>query len=144
MTARKPLVLVGGAPAQLPAGDTLENTVRTDLSQTFTAPQRAAYATLTDAATITVNLATALNFTVTLGGNRSVDAPSNPVAGQSGTIEIHQDATGGRTLAWNTAWKWEGGAPALSTAANAVDHVGYLVESNGSTVVAWMGVKGRA
>ena len=88
MTARKPLVLVGGAPAQLPAGDTLENTVRTDLSQTFTAPQRAAYATLTDAATITVNLATALNFTVTLGGNRSVDAPSNPVAGQSGTIDI--------------------------------------------------------
>jgi len=47
-------------------------------------------------------------------------------------------------LAWNAAWKWEGGAPTLSTAANAVDHVGYLVESDGATVVAWMGVKGRA
>ena len=44
--------------------------------------------TLTDGATITPDFATSCNFTVTLGGNRAMANPSNPVAGQSGSIFI--------------------------------------------------------
>jgi len=85
--------------------------------------------TLTDAATIAVDMATGLNFTVTLAGNRTLGAPTNAKPGQSGVIVVKQDATGSRTLAYNTAWKFAGGVPTLSTAANAVDMISYYVDS---------------
>ena len=57
--------------------------------------------------------------------------PTNLVAGQSGSIFIVQDATGGRTLAWGTYWKFAGGTvPTLSTTANAVDRVDYIIKSS--------------
>jgi hypothetical protein len=40
------------------------------------------------------------NFSVTLGGNRTLANPSNQTAGQSGTIVMTQDGTGSRTLAF--------------------------------------------
>ena len=86
---------------------------------------------LTDASTITVDLATGTNFVVTLGGNRTLGAPSSAKPGMSGTILIKQDATGSRTLAYNTAWKPFGSTPALSTAANAVDLLTWIVENSG-------------
>lgn len=86
--------------------------------------------TLTDAATITPDLSTSCNFTVTLGGNRTMANPTNAVAGQSGSIFIVQDATGSRTLSWGSNWDWAGGtAPTLTTTANAVDRVDYIVRS---------------
>ena len=86
--------------------------------------------TLTDAATITPNFAAGVNFAVTLGGNRTIANPSNLTAGQSGSIFIVQDATGSRTLSWGAYWDFAGGtAPTLSTAANAVDRVDYVVRS---------------
>lgn len=81
----------------------------------------AALVALTDAATIAVDLAAGTNFTVTLAGNRTLGAPSGAKPGMSGTILIKQEATGSRTLAYNTAWKPFGSTPALSTAASAVD-----------------------
>ena len=70
------------------------------------------------------------NFTVTLGGNRVVANPVNPIAGQSGTIYIVQDSTGGRTLAWGNLWRFQGNtAPTLSTSANAVDMLVYSVRT---------------
>ena len=54
---------------------------------------------LTDAATITPDFSTGNNFSVTLGGNRTLANPTNLTAGQSGMIFVTQDATGGRTLA---------------------------------------------
>jgi hypothetical protein len=87
--------------------------------------------TLTDGATITPDFSASCNFTVTLGGNRTMGAPSNAVAGQSGSIFIVQDGTGSRTLAWNSNWKWPGGtAPTLTTTAGAVDRVDYIVRSS--------------
>ena len=60
-------------------------------------------------------------------------APSNVVAGQTGSIFIEQDTTGGRTIGgWNSAWKFIGGAagaPVLSTAGGAVDRLDYVVRS---------------
>jgi hypothetical protein len=85
---------------------------------------------LTDAATVAVDLSLANHFTLTLGGNRTLGAPTNATAGQSGVIVITQDATGSRTLAYNSIFKFPGGtAPTLTTAANAVDILVYYVES---------------
>lgn len=85
---------------------------------------------LTDAATIAVDMNTFMNATVTLGGNRTLGAPSNASPGQTGVIIVKQDATGNRTLAYNSAWKWPAGtAPTLSTAPNAVDIITFTVES---------------
>ena len=106
------------------------DTAKTDVAQSFTAAQRGEITTLTDGATITADLAVANNFSVTLGGNRTLANPSNQTAGQSGTIVVTQDATGSRTLAYGSNWKFPGGtAPTLTTAASSVDVIAYYVES---------------
>ena len=100
-------------------------------AQTFTAAQRGTVSALTDGATITPNFATANNFSVTLGGNRTLANPSNLTAGQSGAIAISQDGTGSRTLAFGSYWKFAGGtAPTLTTTASKVDVLVYYVESS--------------
>jgi hypothetical protein len=87
--------------------------------------------TLTDAASITNNFALGNNFLVTLGGNRTLAAPTNAVAGQSGTIHIIQDGTGSRTLGYNTAWQFVSATvPTLSTGASDVDILCYIARSS--------------
>lgn len=88
--------------------------------------------TLTDAATIAVDLNTGIHFTVTLGGNRTLGNPTNATVGQSGLIRVVQDGTGSRTLALSSDWEIAGGsAPELSSNANAVDLFSYLVYASG-------------
>lgn len=85
---------------------------------------------LTDGATITADFYLGNNFTVTLGGNRTLANPSNLVAGQSGCIWITQDGTGSRTLSYGSYWDFTGGtAPTLTTTAAAVDCLVYSVQS---------------
>jgi hypothetical protein len=110
------------------------DTAKTDVAQTYTAGQRGEITTLTDASSISIDLADSNNFTVTLGGNRTLSNPSNIVAGQSGSIFISQDGTGSRLLSWGSYWDFAGGgtAPTLSTSANAVDRVDYIVRSSTS------------
>ena len=99
--------------------------------QSFTAAQRGTISALTDGATITADFAVANNFSVTLGGNRTLANPSNQTAGQSGCIWITQDGTGSRTLAYGSQWDFTGGtAPTLSTTAAAVDCLVYAVQSS--------------
>lgn len=106
------------------------DTAKTDVAQSFTAAQRGSYVTLTDAATVAIDLSLGNHYQVTLGGNRTIGAPTNVVAGQSGVIRLVQDGTGSRTAAWNSVFKFPGGtAPTLTTAANSVDLVAYHVES---------------
>ncbi len=89
--------------------------------------------TLTDGATITPAFSDSCNFTVTLGGNRTLANPTGLVAGQSGSIFIVQDATGSRTLAYGSYWDFAAGtAPTLTTTANAVDRIDYIVRSTTS------------
>lgn len=108
-------------------------TALTSAAQTFTAGQRGEVTALTDGTNISVNLADSNNFSVTLGGNRTLDNPSNIVAGQSGSFFITQDGTGSRTLAYGSYYDFAGGtAPTLSTAANAVDRIDYVVRSSTS------------
>ncbi|HZS63502.1 MAG TPA: DUF2793 domain-containing protein [Xanthobacteraceae bacterium] len=92
----------------------------------------AATVALTDGATITPDFSAGINFTVTLGGNRTLANPTNQKVGQSGFIRIAQDATGSRTLSFGTNWKFAGGnAPVLTTAASKVDVLAYVVTGSG-------------
>lgn len=100
-------------------------------AQSFTAAQRGAVVALTDGATITPDFALANNFSVTLGGNRTMANPSNLTAGQGGVIVLTQDGTGSRTMAFGSYWKFPSGtAPTLTTTAAAVDVLAYQVESS--------------
>jgi hypothetical protein len=91
--------------------------------------------TLTDAATISLNMADVINAKVTLGANRTLGNPFNTKAGQTGYIRIIQDATGSRTLSFGANWKFAGGvAPVLSTAANAVDMLFYTILPDGTVL----------
>ncbi len=75
--------------------------------------------TLTYASTITPNVANGNVQTVTLTGAVTFSAFGTPLAGQSLTLIIKQDATGSRLL--TSTMKFAGGAKTLSTAANSVD-----------------------
>ena len=86
--------------------------------------------TLTDAASITSDFALGNNFLVTLAGNRTLAAPTNAVAGQSGSIYIIQDGTGSRTLGYNTVFQFVSATvPTLSTGASDVDMLVYMARS---------------
>ena len=101
------------------------------IAQSFTKAQRGTPVALSDGATIAVDLSLGNNFSVTLGGNRTLGDPTNVTAGQSGVIVITQDGTGSRTLAYaGTKYKFAGGtAPTLTTTAAAVDVLAYYCES---------------
>ena len=89
---------------------------------------------LSDAATIAVDFNTAQNWSVTLAGNRTLGNPTNITAGQTGSIFVTQDGTGGRTLSYGSNWKFPAGtAPTLTTTANAVDRIDYIVR--GATLI---------
>lgn len=125
--ARTNLGLVIGTNVQAYDADT----AKTDVVQTFSVAQRGAITALTDGTTITPDFAAANNFSVTLGGNRTLANPTNLTAGQSGVIVITQDGTGSRTLAYGSYWKFPTGtAPTLTTTASYVDVLCYYVESS--------------
>jgi len=79
-------------------------------------------ATLTDGSTITWDVSTAPVAKVTLGGNRTLSAPTNGVTGQFISLAVVQDGTGSRTLTWNSAYEFTGDtAPTLTTTASKAD-----------------------
>lgn len=93
----------------------------------------AAFQTLTDAATIAWDMASGYNAKVTLGGNRTLGAPTNMIEGLSGVLRVIQDGTGSRTLAYNACWDFGAlGSPTLSTGAGKEDLI-FWVCTNAST-----------
>ena len=71
---------------------------------------------------ITFDFGAGNNFDITLGGNSTLQTPTTPSGGQTGTITIRQDGTGSRTLAYSGGWQFSGGtAPTLTTTASGVD-----------------------
>jgi hypothetical protein len=91
---------------------------------------------LTDAATVAVDMSQGINFTLTIGGNRTLGNPTNTKDGQTGAIVVTQDGTGNRTLVYAANWEFAAGvAPTLSTAANAKDVMFYFVNSSTSIVI---------
>ena len=95
---------------------------------TFTKQVAGTPVTLTDAASIALNLTTGTNFVVSLGGNRTLENPSNAAVGQTGQIYVIQDGTGSRTLAFGDAYNFPSNStPVMSTSASSVDLLVYNV-----------------
>lgn len=100
---------------------------------------------LTDATTIATDASLGNHFRVTLGGNRTLGAPTNPTDGQKVIYEVIQPASGGpRTLAYNSAFAFSTDipSPTLSTAANARDFLGFVYNSTSSKWYCLAVVKG--
>jgi len=91
-----PTINVGSDVVQLTSTQTLTNkTVTLRVS------------TLTDGANISVNSDNGDVFTVTLGGNRTIDNPSGTaVNGQFIEFRLRQDGTGSRTISWGSAYRF--------------------------------------
>jgi len=78
--------------------------------------------TLTDGANISWDMSEGHFAKVTLAGNRTMNAPTNLVAGRNYWLVLIQDGTGSRTITWNAVFKWVGGtAPTLTTTASAIN-----------------------
>lgn len=94
---------------------------------TFTGWVAPAVVALVFGASIAVDASKGNDFRVTLTSSAGTIAnATNPVDGQMIEFAIAQDATGGRTVAWGTAYDFGAGvAPTLSTAAGKVDVVGF-------------------
>lgn len=84
--------------------------------------------TLTDAATIAVNADTTDIGVVTLAGNRTLGNPSGtPTDGQELIIRVRQDGTGGRTLAYDTQYRFTGAAaPTVTSTANETSYLRFM------------------
>ena len=90
---------------------------------------------MTDAATMYPEFTSNNNFSVTLGGSRTIANPNTPVPGQTGLFYLQQDGTGSRTIAWGSSYRFSGNtAPTLSTSANTVDVVAYAVKNTTSII----------
>ena len=86
--------------------------------------------TLTDAASVVSDADTGNIFLVTLGGNRTLAAPSNMDTGQSGHYYLIQDATGNRTISFNSVFKFAGGkVPTATSTSGSTDILFYTARS---------------
>ena len=88
--------------------------------------------TLADATSVVPDLNTSNVFAVTLAGNRTLAAPTNTSTniGATGHIFVIQDATGNRTLSYNTAYQFpDGTVPTLTSTSAAVDILFYAVRT---------------
>lgn len=101
-------------------------------SQTFTAGQAVSKVTLADQANIATDASAGNSFEVTLGGNRTLDLPTNMTPGQMLTWVFIQDGSGSRTLSFAAGFEFSGGsAPTLSTTPGAKDLIaGYVIDSS--------------
>ena len=104
-----------------------------DLAQEFTRTQNFNATTLTDGATISWDASQNQVTSVTLGGNRTLGAPTNLKDGAVYVLTVIQDSTGSRTLSFNSVFKFhQGAAPTLTTTASARDVLVFL--SNGTNL----------
>jgi hypothetical protein len=86
--------------------------------------------------TVTADLASYTNFVWTLAGNITISNPTTEIVGQSGFFVFKQDSTGGRTVSLSSEFLTAGGAGlTLSTAANAIDMVPYVVIASGQILL---------
>jgi hypothetical protein len=111
------------------------DTAKTDVAQTFTAAQRGYINAFgnTSGTPTAMDFDVSNSFSYTLTGNITISNPTNLSNGQTGSIFLTQDGTGSRTASWGLYWDFAGGVPpTLSTGANAVDRVDYVVRSSTS------------
>jgi hypothetical protein len=132
LSRRKVLGQIAGLAAVGAIGGTL-------LTETLAAPADAAttiqtgavapaVVNLTDAATVAVDASLGNDFRLTLGGNRSMGNPANPVSGQQIIFQITQGTGAPYTLNWGSAYEFSTGlpAPVLSTTSTQTDLLGFI------------------
>tara|TARA_B100001057_G_scaffold357983_1_gene360060 strand:+ start:264 stop:668 length:405 start_codon:yes stop_codon:yes gene_type:complete len=120
------MAYIGNTPASQVLG-------ASDISDDIITTAKLAFAesTLTDGSTIDWNAATQDVCKVTLAGNRTLNAPTNPTTGQFITILVIQDSTGSRTLTFNAIYEFKDDtAPTLTTTASKGDV--FVFRYNGS------------
>lgn len=94
--------------------------------QTFGAQVALGVVTLADGANIAWDAAAGNLASVTLGGDRQLNNPTN-IAPGSYVVRVTQDATGTRLLSFGSDFRFPGGSPPeLSAGANAVDILTFL------------------
>ena len=105
-----------------------------DGTATFSGPVIGTVTTLTDAASIALNLAQGNNFyvqmTSAVGSSRVLENPSNAVIGQCGSIYIIQSVSGTatKTISFGDAYRFKAGvAPTITQTTSAVDLMVYNV-----------------
>ena len=114
------------------------NAAFTHNNNTYSKAQRGKVTTITNAggdgygtANIALNFANSNHFSVTLANNVHIDLPSNATPGQTGSIFFIQDGTGSRTVTFRYHFHFPSGtAPTLTTTANAIDRVDYVVRAS--------------
>lgn len=113
-------------PAQY-RDNTADKVITTDVAWAAAVPVSVPWA-----ASIALSFAAGINFVIApLTGNTTLDNPTNVKPGQSGFVEIRQDATGGRTMTFAANWRFAGGVdPVLTVNANARDILNYEVLSD--------------
>jgi len=120
------MAYIGNTPASQVLG-------ASDISDDIITTAKLAFAesTLTDGSSIDWNAATQDVCKVTLAGNRTLNAPTNPTTGQFITILVIQDSTGSRTLTFNAIYEFKDDtAPTLTTTASKGDV--FVFRYNGS------------
>ncbi len=82
---------------------------------------------LTDATTIAVDASAGNDFRVTIAGNRTMGAPSNPSDGQQIIFQVTQ-GSGGSAITWADSYEFSAGLPqpTLSTTAGQTDLLGFI------------------
>ena len=120
------MAYIGKSPASAVLGSS-------DISDDIITTAKLAFAesTLTDGATINWDASTQDVCKVTLGGNRTMAAPTNNTTGQFISILVIQDGNGSRTLTWNAVYEFKDDtAPTLTTTASKGDV--FVFRYNGS------------
>ena len=131
--------LVGGAVSYYSAitQDATNNvgiggTTTPDAKLTVTGTAYSKEITLVDAAAVDWDTSLGQVAKLSLGGNRTINAPTKHKAGAFYALAVLQ-TTGNNTLTWNTAFKWDSAtAPTLSTAAGAHDY--FVFRSDGTNL----------
>lgn len=104
--------------------------------------------TLTDGATVNLDASRGNHFRLTLAGNRTLAAPTNPTDGQKIILEVIQDATGSRTLTLTTgsagafAYGTDIASTSLTTTANKRDLIGFMYSASAQRWLVISFVKG--
>lgn len=126
----------------LPDGNVAELAV----ANTFTKAQSSAINNLgTVTGTVTIDASASNTVRMVLGGNITLAAPTNPLSAQNLGIHIIQDATGSRTVTWNSVFKWAGAVPpTLTILANGRDFVACTYDPVSAVWVCSLGVKGAS
>lgn len=116
------------------------DTAKTDVAQSFTAPQRGSLTTLTiSSGAVAIDFNSGNNFYLNLNAAVNSLTFSNATAGQTGSIFIRQDAAyalGG----WPGTAKFSGGsAPTITATAGKYDRIDYAIYDSSNVHLVWTG-----